>query len=458
MTSVDRRNAPDARATPADRAAPDDGSVLDDLDSRPGSASSLLRTAVGCYLRELGGWIATAHLVELMEVLGVPGPRTRTALTRVKAKGLLVSRQRDQVPGYALADASAALLARGDRRIYEPRSMTDGDRWCLISFTVPESERRLRHQLRRRLAWIGCGIVSPALWICPEYLADEVADILAELGLSDRSTLFYADVRGTAELPGSVTHWWDLEAIAALHTVFLRAHTTAIRDLGPSPAPKRAFATWTACIDTWRIIPYLDPGLPRSLLPDDWPGKPSIDLFLLARDTARDRALAYARSVTESGSDGHDAADLGVAGVTQPTMTSTITNESMITTTSAASATATEGTPEMQPTTPDDALSAVRELHRPSGVRLGIATCVAGQPGLMNGIGAVLTDAGQLPDRRLARVRPRPGEPAARPEDLADFIRRYGHEYTTVVIDAALADDAIEQACADEGCALVVTR
>ena len=31
--------------------------VLDDANIRPGSATSLLRTIVGCYLRRLGGWI-----------------------------------------------------------------------------------------------------------------------------------------------------------------------------------------------------------------------------------------------------------------------------------------------------------------------------------------------------------------------------------------------------------------
>jgi len=40
--------------------------VLDDADSRPGSATSLLRTIIGCYLRRLGGWIAAPALMELM--------------------------------------------------------------------------------------------------------------------------------------------------------------------------------------------------------------------------------------------------------------------------------------------------------------------------------------------------------------------------------------------------------
>ena len=60
--------------------------IPDDMESSPGSTTSLLRTIVGTSLRRLGGWIAVAHLVALAETVGLPEPRTRTALARIKAK------------------------------------------------------------------------------------------------------------------------------------------------------------------------------------------------------------------------------------------------------------------------------------------------------------------------------------------------------------------------------------
>src|SRR6185503_14817847 len=56
----------------------------DDADSRPGSATSLLRTIIGCYLRRLGGWIAAAALLDLMTTVGISQARTRTAVLRVR--------------------------------------------------------------------------------------------------------------------------------------------------------------------------------------------------------------------------------------------------------------------------------------------------------------------------------------------------------------------------------------
>lgn len=269
--------------------------VLDDLDARPGSTTSLLRTVIGAYLRDQGGWLSSAAMVRLMAEVDVPAGRTRTALNRVKAKGLLVAEARDGVPGYALAPEALPMLARGDRRIHQPRWMTDEDDWCLISFTVPEEQRDLRHQLRRRLAWIGCGTVAGALWICPAFLADEVAGIVADLGLENRVTTFVVtDVHARRE---TVLGWWDLDGLRARHEAFLAGHLTSLELVRVDPIPRVAFRAWVLALDAWRQIPYLDPGLPPSLLPEDWPGRLSIPLFLELRQAVLEPAAEFVRTV-----------------------------------------------------------------------------------------------------------------------------------------------------------------
>jgi hypothetical protein len=198
--------------------------ILDDMDSRPGSTTSLLRTIVGIYVRELGGWVSVADLLELMDALGVPDPRTRTAIVRVKKKGLLVPETRDRVAGYRLVDEAVPMLARGDRRVYYPRSMSADSAWCLVSFSIPEENRHLRHQLRRRLHWIGCGTVSPALWICPAYLLEEVEEILAELEVREHATVFVTErPRVAGPLAEAVAQWWDLDEIRSHRAVPHRA-------------------------------------------------------------------------------------------------------------------------------------------------------------------------------------------------------------------------------------------
>lgn len=261
------------------------GAVQPDTDSRPGSATSLVRTVVGSSVRTHGGWMSASTLVALMKSLGVPAQRTRTALTRLKAKGVLVSEARHGAAGYAIADEARAMLERGDRRIYHPRSMPGLDDWFVISFTVPEVDRHLRHQLKRRLARIGCGSVAGALWIGPGYLTDEALLIVSDLGLDGQVTVFRVhEILGATAPEVAVARWWDLAAIAALHETFIASRTGAAEQYLAAPSPEHAFQLWMATLDVWRPIPYLDPGLPADLLPADWPGRRSVEMFLELRD------------------------------------------------------------------------------------------------------------------------------------------------------------------------------
>jgi len=255
----------------------------------------LLRTIIGCYLRRLGGWISSAALMELMTTVGVNQTGTRTAILRVRSKGILTTEVRDGRAGYALEPAALPRLARGDRRIYSPRAMNVSDRWCLISYSLPESQRQLRHQLRRRLSWIGCGTVSAALWICPEYLTREVEDILTDLGVGEEAVIFLAsEPRLDGGLERAVAQWWDLPAIAARHQEFLSAYGSVADSL----TPRQAFASWMGCLDAWRVIPYVDPGLPLAWLPADWPGNRSIPLFADLRKRLEDPSSHYVQQVT----------------------------------------------------------------------------------------------------------------------------------------------------------------
>lgn len=249
---------------------------LDDFDARPGSATSLLRTIVGSYLRSLGGWVSIAELIRLMDAVGVSDSHTRTAVLRVKKKGLLVPEAVTGHSGYRLNGAAVAMLEHGDRRIFSFRQQRDGGPWCLVSFSLPESERAARHQLRRRLGWIGCGTVAPGLWICPAFLTDEVEEILGDLGLRHAATVFITDTPQTAgTLQDAVRRWWDLDSIASLHRGFIESFS----GYGPANSPRHAFADYITVLDQWRPIPYLDPGLQPRVLPKDWPGFESVALF-----------------------------------------------------------------------------------------------------------------------------------------------------------------------------------
>ncbi|MDV8058386.1 PaaX family transcriptional regulator C-terminal domain-containing protein [Rhodococcus sp. IEGM 1343] len=264
------------------------GAILDDFDSRPGSATSLVRTVLGAYVRPLGGWFAIADVVVWMDALGVPPESTRIAVARLKKKGVVVSSNREGRTGYRITEQADAMFARGDGRIFGFRRMADGDPFRLISFTIPETQRAARHQLRRRLTGIGCGTVSPGLWIAPDYLAEEAGAIVDALELSPYVTTFVAsEVAPPTTLRESAAQWWDLAGIADRHRAFLAAYET----VAPARNPRDAFVTFATLLDEWRVIPYVDPGLPPSMTPEDWPGTRAVATF----EGARGRYLEVSR-------------------------------------------------------------------------------------------------------------------------------------------------------------------
>lgn len=110
---------------------------------------------------------------------------------------------------------------------------------------------------------------------------------------------------------------------------------------------------------------------------------------------------------------------------------------------------------------PDPRIASLRRLlaayYRPEGLRLGIVLSSGCADEDVTAAADTLTAHGQPPPRRLARLHPRPGEPDTRPADIADFLRRYGHEYATAWLPAP-ADEAdlasVTAAARGAGCAI----
>ena len=262
---------------------------FDDIDARPGSVASRLRTLVGLYLRRLDGWVSSADLVHLMADLGVGDAQARTGIARLKSAGLLLPQRRES-SGYQLNPDAEAMLARGDRRIFASHPMTAQERWCLLSFSIPEARRSSRNQLRRQLQWLGCGTVAPALWIHRATAAPEIELTLGELDLRGHATLFTTDEPDTSgALCDAVARWWDFDAIRLEHEACLAAAGTFESD-----APFRRYVDG---VDAWRVVPYADPGLPPALMPPGWIGELSAQVFAERRAQDEDAAWAHVQRV-----------------------------------------------------------------------------------------------------------------------------------------------------------------
>ena len=275
-------------------------SVAEQLSTH--SPGSLILSLYGAYGRGvLGGSVPVALLIRLMAAADVDAPSVRSAVSRLKRRGLLVAERDRGQAAYGLSDAARQVLADGDRRIYGPPPHAGAD-WLLVVFSVPESERAKRHLLRSRLAGLGFGTAAPGVWIAPAALLEETRHALDRLGLAPYVDLFHGEHAGFTPTAEAVRRWWDLDALAAQHAAFLAAHEgVPARWSGRAPQPAEAFRDYLRALDSWRRLPYADPGLPAALLPADWPGTRSRALFTRLDAALREPGAAFVREVRASG-------------------------------------------------------------------------------------------------------------------------------------------------------------
>ena len=257
---------------------------------------SLIVTLYGAYGRFVPGPVPVAELIRLLAAVGVDAPSVRSSVSRLKRRGLLLpARTARGAAGYELSSDARQLLEDGDRRIYAAAPPED-EGWVLAVFSVPESERQKRHVLRSRLAGLGFGTAAPGVWIAPARWYEETRNSLRRLRLDPYVDLFRGEHLGFAATAEAVARWWDLAAIAEAHETFLAGYAPVLRaweQRADTPA-EAAYRDYLLALDSWRHLPYTDPGLPARLLPGDWPGTRSAAVFRGLHERLRDAGAVFA--------------------------------------------------------------------------------------------------------------------------------------------------------------------
>lgn len=281
-------------------AATDEGDDLAEREPAELAPGQLILTVYGLYARAHHGWLSVASVVRLLSDLGVDEQAVRSAISRLKRRGVLEAARCDAAAGYRLSSSAREMLAEGDVRIFDRRRATLADGWIMVVFSIPESQRDKRHTLRSRLTRLGFGTAAPGVWVAPGHLREETARMVSRLGLDSYVDLFHAEHVAFGDLAERVRRWWDLDELQALYEEFL-GDAEPVRDEwvgGARSTDREAFVDYVRVLTAWRRLPYLDPGLPSELLPREWTGTRAAELFTQLRGLLTERAAAHAASVT----------------------------------------------------------------------------------------------------------------------------------------------------------------
>ena len=234
-------------------------------------------TFFGIYGRPAGKVLPVAAIVRLLSELECEPSSVRSSISRLKSKGVLVSKKTASGNGYALSENLESHMRVGDERIFSPRPMGVSDSWLLVSFSVPESERQNRHKIRVGLARIGFGTVGAGLSIGPARLEADVVEYIREHQLWSYVELFVCQPSGLGDLQAKVSRWWDLDSLSKEYQAFVDSYQDESTKLqnsfrNGSISTRDAFRLYVPLVTHWRRLPYLDPGLPLELLPANWVG------------------------------------------------------------------------------------------------------------------------------------------------------------------------------------------
>ncbi|MFC7656581.1 PaaX family transcriptional regulator C-terminal domain-containing protein [Pseudonocardia benzenivorans] len=168
----------------------------------------------------------------------------------------------------------------------------------MVIYSVPEAERGLREQLRKKLAWFGFGPLSSAVWVSPHDRTGLVRAAFADEP-AVQLDVFRSRSAGVASDRDIAARSWDLEGLD-------RAYAELLETYRPRLAAYRSGALQGTdalvermnLVHDYRRFPFRDPDLPPELLPEGWSGRLAHEVFLEAHGLLRGPAEACVDALT----------------------------------------------------------------------------------------------------------------------------------------------------------------
>jgi phenylacetic acid degradation operon negative regulatory protein len=258
-------------------------------------------TLYGDYIRHVGGSIWVGSLIQLLAHLGMSEQSVRSTIVRMSRASWLRVDRINRKSYYSLTPNGERLLAEGAARIFHVHSSRDrwDGQWRLVAYSIPETQRDKREQLRRQLGYLGFGPLTSALWITPHDLRREVECLAVELDIKPYVEFYTATHDGFSNAASLVAKCWDLPAINAQYAAFIERHRPPYDECRRVPgdiAPSECFVRRFMLIHEYRRFPFVDPELPPELVPADWHGPEAAALFQTYHDLLADKANTFFQS------------------------------------------------------------------------------------------------------------------------------------------------------------------
>lgn len=248
------------------------------------NTQSMIFTIYGDYIRHYGNKIWIGSLIRLLKEFGHNEQSVRVAVSRMMKQGWLESEKVGNKSYYFLTKRGKLRMEEAANRIFKLMPNEWDGKWRILMYTIPEEKRQIRDELRKELLWSGFGSFSNGCWISPNNLDNEVEFLIEKYDINEYVDFFVSEYKGPKENRALVEKSWPLLEIEARYKEFITTysqqyivHQSMMNDKKMSLA--ECFVERTRLVHEYRKFLFIDPGLPKDLLPEIWSGNHAALLF-----------------------------------------------------------------------------------------------------------------------------------------------------------------------------------
>jgi phenylacetic acid degradation operon negative regulatory protein len=268
----------------------------------------MIFTIYGDYIRNYGNKIWIGSLIRLLKEFGHNEQGVRVAVSRMVKQGWIQSEKQGNKSYYFLTDRGVQRMDEAANRIYKMKPNEWDGKWRILMYTIPEDKRQLRDDLRKELLWSGFGSFSSGCWISPNDLEKQINRLIEKYDIKEYVDFFISEYKGPKENQSLVEKSWQLEEIENKYEEFIEkyskqfiVHQSIINRGEMSDAD--CFVERTNLVHEYRKFLFIDPGLPKELLPSKWNGNHAALLFSQYYQVLAEPASRFFESVFQENND-----------------------------------------------------------------------------------------------------------------------------------------------------------
>jgi len=269
---------------------------------------SMIFTIYGDYIHHYGNKIWIGSLIRLLKEFGHNDQAARVAVSRMMKQGWLQSEKQDNRSYYFLTEQGISRIEEAGNRIFKLNPIEWDGKWRVLMYTIPEEKRHIRDELRQELLWSGFGSFSNACWISPNNLEKEVKLLIEKYDISEYVDFFISEYIGPKDNHTLVEKSWPLEQVVEKYEEFIIKYSKQF--IANQEIIKRGemsdadcFVERTKLVHEYRKFLFIDPGLPKELLPENWNGTLAASLFNQYYQVLAEPASRFFESIFQENND-----------------------------------------------------------------------------------------------------------------------------------------------------------